>query len=178
MFVAIDTPLLFSLFYHHKRHYYYMWWFVASWGPSHFMNQCRHIVQWTFWTDSMKVYNISHLLPICDMWWLVALRMPILFLNQCRHIVQWIFLKNSMSIYGMSHLLPMCDIARVCIEVYCLLNVSRLIHVMASHLTGDRPLPEPQLTYFSLKPFEQTQALHRTFCKTNILWSATFIMTS
>ena len=35
------------------------------------------------------------------------------------------FWTNSMNIYGMSHLLPMCDIARVCIEVYCLLNLSR-----------------------------------------------------
>ena len=111
----------------------------------------------TFWTNSMKVYDISHLLPLCDMWWLVALWMPSHFMNQCRHIVQWTFWTNSMNVYGMSHLLSMCDTARVCIEVYCLLNWSRLIHVTACHLTSDRPLPEPQLTYCSLKLFEQTQ---------------------
>ena len=60
----------------------------------HFMNQCRHIVQWTFWTDSMKVYTISHLLPICDMWWLVTLWVLSHFMNQCRHIVQWTFLNK------------------------------------------------------------------------------------
>ena len=51
----------------------------------------------------------------------------------------------------------MWDIARVCIEVYCLLDWSRLIHVTACHLNGNRPLYEPQLTYCSLKLFEQTQ---------------------
>ena len=25
-----------------------MWWLVALWMPSHFMYQCKHIVQWTF----------------------------------------------------------------------------------------------------------------------------------
>ena len=41
------------------------------------------------WINCMKVYDISHLLPISDMWCLVALWMPSHFMNQCRHIVQW-----------------------------------------------------------------------------------------
>ena len=65
------------------------------------------------------------------------------------------FWTNSMYVYGMSHLLPMCDISRVCIEVYCLLNWSSLIHVVACHLTGDMPLFEPQQTYCSLKPLNK-----------------------
>ena len=70
------------------------------------------------------------------------------------------FWTNSMYVYGMSHLLPMCDIARVCIEVYCLLDWSRLIYVTACHLNGNRPLHEPQLTYFSLKLFEKKLRLY------------------
>ena len=94
--------------------------------PSHFLNQCWLIVLRTFWTYFMKVYDISHLLPIGDMWWLVAFWMPCHFMNLCRHIVQWTFWTNSMNVYGMSHLLPMCDIARVCIEVYCLFKLVKI----------------------------------------------------
>ena len=101
----------------------YMWWLVTCLVPSHFLYQCWLTIFMTFWTNSMKVYDISHLLPICDMWWLVALWMPSHFMNQCRHIVQWTFWTNSMNVYGMSHLLSMCDTARVCIEVYCLFKL-------------------------------------------------------
>ena len=38
----------------------------------------------------------------------------------------------------------------------CQLTVSALVQVMACHLFGAKPLPEPMLTYYQVDPEEQT----------------------
>ena len=77
----------------------------------------------TYCTYSMEVYDISHLLPMCDIWWLVAFWMPCHFMNLCRHIVQLTFWTNSMNVYGMSHLFAYLWHCQGCIEVYCLFKL-------------------------------------------------------